>query len=214
MVETITDLLTLGTPHAAGGYAVGFVNQHNVVTRWMSQATATHTWMMARIANSATMVPDDKVVICRKVSSLKQHDPLELRNVRETLRILETLSQVNVPVEDVIFYKDHENYASMREAGLLLPIADGGGVLDCLFHDSVSHRLFGSALFSDVQNLINEWLRSDLRWDTLPDSTIAKGKYRAMTRVAIAYLSSAIHNLSNAEANTIRAERGNVKRKK
>lgn len=214
MVETITDLLTLGTPHAAGGYAVGFVNQHNVVTRWMSQATATHTWMMARIANSATMVPDDKVVICRKVSSLKRDDPLELRNVRETLRILESLSQVKVPIEDVIFYKNDQNYASMRQAGLLLPLADGGTVLDCLFHDSVSHRLFGSALFSDVQNLLQEWLRSDIRWNTVVESksTIAKGKYRAMTRVAIAYLSSTIHSMSKAEAELIRAERANAKR--
>lgn len=214
MVETITDLLTIGVPHPAGGYAVGFVNQHNVVTRWMSQATATHSWMMARIANSATSVPDDKVVVCRKVSSLVKGDPLELRNVRETLRILETLTQLNVPVEDVIFYKNDQTYASMRQAGLLLPLENGGGVLECLFHDSVSHRLFGSAFFSDVQGLITEYLRSDIRWERIvkEGSTIAKGKYRVLTRVAIAYISSTIHSLSHADVALIRAERANAKR--
>lgn len=214
MVESITDLLAIGTPHAAGGYAVAYVNQHNVISKWMTQATATHEWMMARVCTVAKSLPDDKVIICRKVRYLQDGDPLELRNVRETLRILETLGQASVGVSDVIFYIDDGRYVSMRDSGLLLPLSVKRTMLECLFHDSVSHRLFGSALFSDVQNLLREWLDSDIRWDsvTARASTLGKGKYRAMMRLYIAYISSTMHNLTQAEQTLIRDERSKTKR--
>lgn len=169
-------------------------------------------WAMIRIANSLGDTGRE-VVVAKRVTARYLQTDSAIRHIRETIRIVEQLAERNIKVRDVLFYSDADNCVSMAEQKYIFDMRTDSTLLRHLMQESVPHRLFGSVMFSDVPRIIREFIRSDIRWDKC-ETPLAKGKYRALTRIAINYISTSFHNLSHSEVTLIRAERSAAGRSK
>lgn len=192
-------------------YSAGTVNESGGIDTSIFIPATGLRWAMIRIANSLADTGRE-VVVAKRVTPRYLQSDSAIRHIRETIRIVEQLAERDIKVRDVLFYSDVNNFVSMAERNYVFDMRTDQTLLRHLMQENIPHRLFGSVMFSDVPRIIREFIRSDIRWANC-ETALSKGKYRALTRIAVNYMSTSFHNLTHAEVTLIRNERGNANRK-